>query len=314
MTDQRKILCLDVGGSKMLSGVINADGKILCMKKRTLNICTKDEMSTILIQEVEELLKDDSWKSKKDDELSAIGVSIPGLADAKNGKWVYAPFSNIRDFDVRMLLEQKFGIRVFLENDANVCAIGERRFGIAKESDDFLWMTVSNGIGGGLFLNGKIYSGKNLGAGEIGHVKIASGKYRCSCGQYGCLEAYAAGPAIMKRYQERTGFAGMSAFEIAKLARNGEKDAIKVYRDEGIYLAKGISMAVTLLNLPLVVIGGGISNSYDLFIESLMKEIHLDTFENPNMELKVEKTGLGYEASLIGAGALALESLSAIDE
>ncbi len=303
----KKVLCIDIGGSKLLTGILDEEGNVLFSRKRAFCHPSKEQVVKAILEESREALKESAWKERPDEEVCAIGVSIPGLADGEKGLWVYAPFSQIENLNVRELLEKEFHKPVFLENDGNICAVGEKRFGLAREVDDFLWITVSNGVGAGLMLNGRLYNGAFRGAGEMGHVKVEDKGALCPCGGRGCLEAYAAGPGIVRRYQERTGRKKeITALEISRLAREKDKDAMYIFEREGFYLGKAIAFAVNILNLPLVVLGGGIAGSYDLFREGLEGALKEHLFWDANKELRVLPTALGYEASLIGAGALAL--------
>lgn len=305
-----KALGIDIGGSKLLVGIVDETGRVLCRRKRAFHDPDRQQVTTAILEESRAVLDDPCWKEDPAGEVQAIGVSIPGLADSEKGLWVYAPFSKIADLDMRGLLQDAFGKPVFLDNDGNVCAVGEKRFGCAKDAGDFLWITVSNGVGAGLMLNGRLYDGVFKGAGELGHVKVAENGVTCPCGAKGCLEAYAAGPAISRRYQEKTGGqTRLTALEIAELARRNDAAALDVFREEGFYLGKAIASAVTLLNLPLAVIGGGVSGSFDLFAPALQKTLQEQMFLPANKNFRVLPTALGYEASLIGAGALAFYGL-----
>lgn len=302
----RKTLGIDIGGSKILVGIVDEMGMVRCRRKRAFHDPNRQQVTTAILEESRAVLDDPCWKDMQCEEIQAIGVSIPGLADSEKGLWVYAPFSKIANLDVRGLLQDAFRKPVFLDNDGNACAVGEKCFGCAKDVEDFLWITVSNGVGAGLVLNGQLYDGAFKGAGELGHVKVAENGVTCPCGAKGCLEAYAAGPAISRRYQEKTGGqTSLPAIEIAELARRNDMAALDVFQKEGYYLGKAIASAVTLLNLPLVVIGGGVSGSFDLFAPELKKTLQEQMFLPANEAFRVLPTALGYEASLIGAGALA---------
>ncbi|MFB0920263.1 MAG: ROK family protein [Oscillospiraceae bacterium] len=303
----KKILCIDIGGSKMLTGVVDETGRVLFSRKLLLNHPTKQQVADAILTESEAVMKSDAWKDNGTDDIDGIGVSIPGLTDPEEGIWVYAPFSHIENLNVRMLLTEKYHKPVYMENDGNICTLGEKRFGVAKNDSDFIWVTVSNGIGSGVFLNNCVLRGFSQGAGELGHVKVVDYGVKCHCGSRGCLEMYGAAPGIVRRYRELSGRAHeMTAQEVSQLAQNGDKNAQRVFEDEGFYLGKGIAAAVNILNVPLVVIGGGVSASFDLFETSLRSTLKDFLFLDANKNLRIEKTGLGYEASLISAGACAL--------
>ncbi len=308
----RKILCIDIGGSKILTGIVDETGKVLTKRKRLFDHPDKQQVVDAILQESEAVLSENSWRETPAEEISCIGASIPGLTDSKAGLWVYAPFSKIENLNVRELLESRFHKPAFLENDGNICAIGEKRFGHTRDVDDFLWVTVSNGVGAGLVLNGRLYEGAFKGAGELGHVKVVDHGAPCPCGGRGCLETYAAAPGIVRRYQELTGSGeSITALAVSELARSGDAAALQIFQDEGFYLGKAIAGAVNVLNLPMVVIGGGVSGSFDLFAPSLHKTLEEFLFLDANRQLRVVPTALGYEASLISAGACALYGMEA---
>ncbi len=310
-------LAIDIGGSKFRTAIAAVDGgafRLLHVSQRSLaSDCTMDALLDLIDRSVNEL------------DMSAverIGVTIPGLTDPKAGTWIYAPFSGIRNFPMAKHLSERYGGKpVFVENDVNACALAERSFGICKKTTDFLWMTVSNGIGGGLVLGGNIYAGHFGNAGEIGHFCATEhGGFRCGCGNYGCLEAEAAGPGISKRYAERLKnlselrkeaisipMVAFSAEKIAELARFGDEIAISVFEYTGSLIGKAASYAVNLLNLEKVVIGGGVSQSFDLLLPSMEASFRAKIFRDANPRVSIEQTGLGLEAGLAGAVAIAMQ-------
>lgn len=180
-------------------------------------------------------------------------------------------------------------------------------YGACKGINDFIWITVSNRVGRALVLNGKIYEGVYGGAGEIGHINVVKDGYRCGCGNKGCLEAYAAGPAIIRRYREKSqnNSEEITAKEIAKSAKRGDKLCSDIYKETGLYLGKTISHVVNLLNPVKVILGGGISMDIDLFLPEINKVVEKMVFSDSNKKLSIEKTALSYDAALIGAATVA---------
>lgn len=301
----RKILSIDIGGSKILAGVVDENGNILTSRKKLLDSPTVESVKAVITELADAVLSEDVWKSGPEDDICAIGASIPGLCDSENGLWVYAPFSKISNFRIVDFLEEKYGKPAYIENDINLCAVGERRFGHGKDHDSFFFQTVSTGCGGGLFLNGKLFRGTFNSAAETGHIKVVDHGALCPCGGHGCLEAYASAPGITRQYMELTGET-LSAYDISQRAREGDANALRVFDNEGLYLAKVIAAVTNTLNLPLAVIGGGVSGSFDLFYPSIMKYLPDYLFESANPKLEIRRTALGYEATLIGAAAYAL--------
>lgn len=298
---QKNILSIDIGGSKLLVGIIDKQGNVLASRKSLFHNPNKDSVYEAVIKESTALLQQGFG-------IDCIGVSVPGLADPDTGMWLYACFSKISNFPLADLLSERFNCPVYIENDANICAYGEKIFGHAKNVEDFIWVTVSNGVGAGVFLRNRIFYGAGGNAGEIGHVNVVDHGYKCPCGNYGCLEAYAGGPAIARRYREQIADApaDITAKDISERAKAGDSVALGIFRDTGFYLGKAIASTVNILNVPLVVLGGGITMEYELFEASMMDAIHNLVYREANRLLQVKRTALGYEASLIGAAAYAI--------
>lgn len=304
-----KTLALDIGGSKLLAAVVDVhDDKfeIGRIESRMLAPdCTKEKLIGII---------DDAVRNLGPASFENIGATIPGLADPKNGIWVYACFSGIRDFPIASILSERFGNKpVSIDNDVNACALAEKKFGACRNIDDFLWMTVSNGIGGGLVLDGAPYPGHFGAAAEIGHFSVVeSNVFQCGCGNFGCLEAEAAGPGIARRYERLIRESGkqepvgskLSAKEIADLARQGDFVACSVMETTGDLIGKAASYAVNLLNLEAVVFGGGVMESFELFYPAMEKSFYRRLFHSANPSVKLLKTELGYHAGLAGAASL----------
>ena len=170
-----------------------------------------------------------------------------------------------------------------------------------------MWITVSNGIGGGLFLDNKLYRGKGLSAGEIGHFIVKENGRKCGCGNDGCLEAYSSGAAIASIYGEKTGLA-ITAKEIAQKARSGDKTALTVWHKAGEYLGRAISYAVNLLNVDTVVLGGGAAEAFDLLEPSAAKVLSGNLFAQANPNVKIIHSLPGKYAALKGCVALVIEN------
>ena len=233
-------------------------------------------------------------------------MTIPGLADAEKGIWVYACFSGIADYPIVERMSKKLDMPVYIENDVNACALAEKVFGACRDCDDFLWMTVSNGVGGGLVLGGKVYGGAFGGSGEIGHVVVEDNGPVCPCGHLGCMEAVAAGPGIARRYEAITG-KWLSAKDISILARQGDATAMGVMTKTGEYIGKALGKAASLLNLRRYVLGGGVMQSFDLMEPYIREAFAGEAFASPNKNAEIITTALKYEAGLMGAAAIAIK-------
>ena len=303
---EKPILAVDIGGTKLLCGVIMPDGKCIVQCRRPLiDAAGFGQIREALLECAKQL------RPYAPSGFCAVGVTIPGLADAKRGMWVFAPHSHISDVPVVKILKQDFKVPVFLENDVNSCALAERYFGNCRGKSDYLWITVSTGIGGGLILNGKLFTGQDGNAGEVGHIIVERDEakaLRCGCGHRGCAEAMASGTGIARRYMQLVPGASqtVTAEQIAELARSGDEAARQIYKETGVYLARAIGAAVNTLNLACVILGGGVAMAFDLFEDALRSTLAQEVFTQGNPGLEIMKTALGYEAALYGAAALAL--------
>lgn len=294
-------LAIDIGGSKIVVGIVNAEGAVLQANKQVL---PQTYDIDYIIETVLRLTADLGTQ-----EFAAAGVTIPGLADPVQGIWKYAPFSGIGEVPIAALLEKELKVPVFIENDVNACAVGEKAFGVCRDDDDFLWITVSNGVGGALYLNGALYAGTSGNAGEIGHLIVEENTDAlCGCGRKGCLEAMASGKGIEKMYGRLYG-KHLTAQEIAALADAGDVQAKHVFDLAGHYIGKAIAACINLLNLKKIVLGGGVIQSFHLLENAIHTALERYVFRQGNKACAVEKTGLGYYAALIGAAAIAQKGL-----
>ena len=303
MVSQKTVFAADVGGSKLLCGLVTETGEILDLEKTPLSPdMTAEGLETHLLASYNALLARNPEYCP-----TACGMTIPGVADPESGMWIYACFSGISDYPVRERVSKLLELPVTIENDANANAWGEKVFGNCRERKNFLWVTVSNGVGGGLILDGRLYRGHRLGAGEIGHMVVEQDHpLLCPCGHLGCLEAMASGRGISARFQALTG-EYRSAAEIAELAREGDEFAISVMEETGHYIGRALGKTASLLNLEAYVLGGGVMQSFDLLEGSIRKAFAAEAFAQPNQSIPILQTALGYEAGLLSAAALALD-------
>lgn len=294
------VLSVDIGGSKVIVACVDEFGCIIKSEKQILPKHYDAKYLTDLICKM--------MIPFLDFNPVAVGIAVPGLTDSKTGEWKYAPFSGIESLPITDIISKHTGLPCFAENDVNICAIGEKDYGVCKSENDFLWVTVSNGVGGALFLNNELYTGKYGNAGEIGHFYVGDKSYVCGCGKKGCLETFASGQALRREYLRLTG-ENTSADIIAERAKNGEKIAVSVFKRAGTALGKSFGYAINLLNIDKIVIGGGVAQSLYLLMPYIKKAINKYVFYQANKNVVIERTGLGYYASIIGAAAFARRNI-----
>lgn len=296
----KNIFAVDIGGSKTLCAVTKENGEILDSRRADYS---RGYTADMLI----EIIKD-SYKSLKHLQIDVCSIAVPGLCNHTDGTWIYSPFSGISSIPIASIISEITDLEVFADNDVNISALAEREFGICRGIDDYLWITVSNGIGGGLVLDGKLYRGVNMASGEIGHITVEENTDRiCGCGKKGCLEIMASGASIADIYAKKTGICVNGAFEVAKRAKDGDGDALSVFEKAGAYIGKAAASAINLLGIKTVVIGGGVSEEFGLFKDSAEASMKQYIFSQANQDAKILRSSLGKNAALLGCVALVKE-------
>ena len=310
---KKYVIGVDLGGTKISTAVSTLDGEIL---KQTV-VATKAEegeepvLSRIIGTISEVLVGADISK----DEVEAIGIGSPGPLDAKKGVIITTPNLPFKNYNVVQPIKDKFGIPVYLDNDANVAAIGEYMFGAGKGTKNIVYFTVSTGVGGGAVLNGQAYRGNTSNALEIGHMTVDAHGPRCNCGNIGCLEAISSGTAIGKRGREAAAtkvetslknYDNITSYEVFKEAKNGDAVAKEIVDNAMNYLGIGVANAITIFDPEMVIIGGGVSKVGDILFDTVRKVVNKRCFKSMADACKIVPAGLGTDAGVVGAVALAI--------
>lgn len=311
------IAALDIGGTKTIAAVLDEKGTVLAQENFPSVVASYENHLELCVQSMKRLMRQMELKAE---DFIGLGVSLPGIVDNEKGVLIYAPYANWKNVQVGEYLVKNLGIsKVRCENDVNACAIGEQRFGIGTKYTDFVWMTVSTGVGGAVVEGSKLVRGGHGFAGELGHLKVEyKAPAHCPCGQYGCLEAHGSGTALTRETRKRSltspAFAkalaemGLQtdAAGCAELAKAGNTDALEIMDQIGTYLGRGISYCINILNTQAIVIGGGVAASLELLLPSIRVSVQQNAYKQMQ-DIDIIKTPLGYEAALLGAAALVLE-------
>ena len=307
----------DIGGTKTIVALASADGTLV--DKRQFPTDTRDCLAhlDVCCEIFRAMLAEHGYTLGQ---IEGLGVNLPGLVNRSKGTLIKAVYAGWHDVPVGPYLREKLGIsRVVCENDVNSCAMGELRFGLGREYKSFGWMTVSTGVGGSVVCDGRLIRGARGNAGEFGHLKVEFEQPRlCPCGEYGCLEAQGSGTALRSIIEDRAAqdpaFAAAfgdgvkpDAPACAALARAGNQTAREIFERLGRYLGRGIAHYVNILDPEAVIIGGGVSASLDLLMPGILSSLESDVF-SPLQPVKIFPTALGYEAALMGAISLAIET------
>lgn len=309
---------VDLGGTKIAAGLVDDEGSIVKQIRRDTPTADLAATSSAIAEMIAYL--------RLEHDAEGVGVGVAGYIDKDRTTVRFSPNleppEQWRNVPFGSHLTEATGLPVVIENDANSAAWGEFRFGAGKDVDDLLLVTVGTGVGGGLIVGGQLYRGAfGIGA-EIGHLRVVPAGVECGCGQYGCLEQYAAGRAIVREARDRIlagapEAASLSALvdaDPAKLsgptvtaqARAGDAMCRDIIADVGRWLGEGIASLVAVLDPGMVAIGGGVSEAGDLLIEPARRayEQHVTGARfRPHAAIDIAK--LGGAAGIIGAGDLA---------
>ncbi|MBT0771045.1 ROK family glucokinase [Kineosporia sp. J2-2] len=307
---------VDVGGTKIAAGVVDADGRIL-ERLRVPTPETVDEIDASIAEAVEQLRASESGGS-----VAAVGVAAAGFVNEHRTTVRFAPNIAWREHELADAVGKRVQLPVIVENDANAAAWAEFRFGAGRDATDVVTVTVGTGVGGGIVLDGKLIRGAFGMAAEIGHMRVVPNGRACGCGQTGCWEQYASGRALARSAFELAirdpkaaaplieaaggKIDGLVGSMITEVALAGDPAAIGLFAELGRWLGEGVAALANVLDPAVVVIGGGVAEVGDLLLEPARKAFnhHLSAGANrPHLQLRGAE--MGNDAGIIGAADLA---------
>lgn len=313
---------IDLGGTNIRAGLVDSEGGILSRIETSTSVQDGKDMVIERLIEVVKALKSDA--RNKTLEVSAIGLGAPGIISIEKGTIAISPnLPDWVDVPLRDVIEVKTGIPVILENDANAWAFGEKWVGEGKGLQDFIMITLGTGVGGGIINKGEILHGADGMAGEIGHMTVNPEGPRCGCGNHGCLEVYASAKGITDRTIDviesgsKTKLREITEGNIYKInsemvyqaAKEGDSLARDIIRAMGRYLGIGIANLINIFNPEAIIIGGGVRDAWDLFIEPLRREVRARAFRIPAERARIIKSTLK-DGGLLGAAGIALRTMN----
>jgi predicted NBD/HSP70 family sugar kinase len=237
-----------------------------------------------------------------------MGVGMAGGIDRRSGVCRFSPFQGWRDVPLRGMLEKKLGLPVVIENDVNTFTMAEKWFGSGVGLSDFLVITLGRGIGMGMVLIGQLYRGGCGGGGEFGHTTVTPDGPQCDCGKRGCLEAFAADPAILRRLRSSLG-RDVTMEQAVALARQGDSVALGIFAAAGRTLGTAMADLINIFNPPLLVVGGEGAHMLDLMLEPLQEALRANCFDGFFDDLRLVVEPWGDDAWARGAASLMLEEL-----
>ncbi|UOF91541.1 ROK family transcriptional regulator [Fodinisporobacter ferrooxydans] len=319
------ILGVDVGSKRFTVLGVDLDANIHAEIERPLPAQpTVDSFLAMLADTLEDAITAiASGNQFAREQLMGIGVGMHGIVDVRQGLGIFAPNLQLREVPIRDYLMHRFSVPVQVDNDVRAMAVGESWFGNARDIQNFVCINVGYGIGAAIVLHHELYRGMSGSAGEIGHITVAEDGLRCSCGNYGCLQAMAAGPAIAQRAAQaiRTGtdsvlsslvqerLEGLTGAMIHQAALQGDRLAIRVLADTGRYLGISIAQLIHILNPELIIVGGGVAKAGDFLFEPLRKTVEKHSLKLPFANTPIVPAALGEKATAIGAASMSIKAL-----
>ena len=314
------IVGVDLGGTNIAAGAMPTDGtREIAMRMAPTKA---EEGSAAVVERIVTMIEDVIAQTRAEtgaerSDFLGVGIGSPGPLDRLRGVVIVTPNLGWRDFPLRDEVGSRVNLPASLDNDANCATIGEWWRGAARGGRNVVGLTIGTGIGGGLILDGKLYHGASDAAGEIGHTTIDSTGRRCKCGNYGCLEAYASGPAIAERAREALDVDGNSilhelvegdasritAATVFEASKRGDQMALEVVRDTAHFLGVGISNLINIFNPDLVVVAGGVTQAGDLLFDPLRAEVRRRAFKPSVEACRIVPGALPLSAGVVGAVA-----------
>lgn len=307
---------IDVGGTNVKIALVNDEGKILYSN----SVPTRAEMGyeyTVdnIKQAIYELLKETKLEPT---DIEGMGFGFPGQVDYKAGVVRNAP--NIPgwvEIPIAKIFEDEFHIPTRVDNDVRCAALGELNYGAGKGCENLICITVGTGIGSGLVVNGKLVRGATNAAGEIGHIKLQMNDGPiCGCGDTGCMEAFASGPAIVAlaedyikggkstKYRELANGAPITPYIVCEAAKLGDPVAQRIFTIIGEYIGIGMASVVNLLNPEKIIIGGGVADAGEYLINPLTETLKKRAMKIAGEAVEIVHAQLGNTAGVIGASLL----------
>jgi glucokinase len=305
---------VDIGGTKVAAGVVDAEGRVLARLRRDTPAHDPEKVEDVIAECIRELAAEH--------DVEAAGLGAAGFVDAARSTVLFAPNLAWRNEPLRAAVEQRTGLPVVVENDANAAAWGETRFGAGHGQPHTITLTVGTGLGGGVVLGDELVRGAFGAAAEVGHVNMVPDGRPCGCGNHGCWEQYASGRALVHEARERAARSPQSATLLLELA-NGRADAItgpmvttgavaddpvalQSFEAVGTWLGHGMAALAAILDPRVFIVGGGVSEAGELLVGPAREAFQANlTARGHRPMASVRVAQLGQDAGLIGAADLA---------
>ncbi len=312
------VLAIDLGGTKIITALISNKGEMLA-REYCPTLADEGPQSVInrILSAIDHLL---NLRNIDLSQLDSISIAAAGAIDFEKGLVTSSPhLPGWHNIPLRDIVKGKHRVNTFLMNDASAAALGEYHLGVGREVNNLILLTVGTGIGGGIIINGKLYSGPCGSAGEIGHMTIDVNGPRCSCGNIGCLETLASGTAVAQEAIRRISqgersslteavegkIENITAEKVRVAAQGGDSLALEVISKAATYLGIGMVNLVNIFNPEMIIVGGGVAQMGDLLLNPARQVVRERAFQLPAQVVRIVPAQLGDNAGVLGAAIFA---------
>jgi len=308
------VLAIDLGGTKIAAALISSDNRVMD-KTHSLTLVSEglQPVTSRIFSMIDRLLSQSNTDPAR---LYGIAIAAAGAIDTDKGLITSSPnLPGWINVPLRDIVRKRYGVDTRLVNDANAAALAEHRLGAGRGAANLIYITVSTGIGGGIIVNGELYSGTSGCAGEIGHMTIDANGPECSCGNAGCLEVFASGKAVAGEAKRRIkegeqsrltdivsgDLEGITAEKVAMAAQGGDRLATEVISRAATYLGVGMVNLVNIFNPEMIIVGGGLSKMGELLLGPAREVVRQRAFPLCAGAVRIVTAELGDDAGLLGA-------------
>jgi len=316
------ILGIDLGGSKTLAAIVGPQGRIVSSHE---NVTPATKGREVVVQCIVDSTRGALRQARVAmSKISAVGIGAAGISNPEAGILFTSPnLPGLREVLLGDIIQEKLGRKTFIINDANAAALGELYYGAARNARNFIYITISTGIGAGIVIDGKIHTGAIGIAGEVGHMTIDDNGPICNCGNRGCWETLASGTALSREAKLRISkgvktsileyaegnIENVTTQAIHSAAEKGDKLAKELIARTGYYVGVGLASLINIFNPELIVVGGGLSNIGGMLLEPAFKTAEKRAYKEAFQAVRFSSAELGRNSGVIGAATFALQEM-----
>jgi glucokinase len=297
---------VDLGGTNLRAAAVSSDGTQLDKIAGRADLKAGRDA---VVQDMVDSIRALQTLCGTGHKLIGVGIGVPGFIEMEKG--VIVGSNNLPEFEnypVRDEIEQRLGTPIFLENDANAAALGEKWLGAGRDVNELIMLTLGTGIGGGVIAYGRVLHGYLGMAGEFGHMTVIPNGNPCGCGNQGCLEKHASATAVVSMARLIQLGDNLTSLQVYEMAVRGEERARSIFRVMGTALGIALANLINAFNFPLYLLGGGVIGAWDQFAPTMLAEVEKRSFTYRKTHTRIERATLGSQAGLYGAAYLPLQA------